>query len=589
MTFESGLVLLVIVLMLVALYFEILGTSLIFFIVVMIFYFFNFISLSNILLCLANEQIILIFLLFILSDIIKKTQWIDSFMNFFFHFRLRYHQFLLRMGASVTLLSSVMNNTPLVALAIPYISTWASKRRIAPSKIMIPLSFFTIVGGTITLIGTSTNLILNGLITNHNLTPLRLTDFTLNGLLNALICLGFMMLLGYWLLPKRKNAIEEFQEKKRTYVIQTKVPEGSTFIGKTIAQANLRNLRGLFLVEIIRNTKIIAPVNSNETILQDDLLVFAGDTETVNDLLKNKNDLILTPSDDNTWMNNENIEIIEAVISPKSSLIGEKPKYINFRQKYDAAIIAIHRNGEKLSGKIGENILNEGDLLMLAPGKGFYSYNETLEDLYVISKTSKMGILAKEKKWIILLSLIAVIFLAVLKIIPLVVGLMCMVGITAALKILKGNDVKKSFDINLYLVLAFSLAIGKSIEISGAAGQVAEVFLNFLPYHPLVILAGIYLFTNILTNIVTNAAAIAIAFPITFSLANHLGIKDYTPFFLAIAYASSYAFMTPYGYQTNLMVYGPGNYKFKDFIKIGLPLSLLLMASTVLFLYFLYF
>lgn len=589
MTVESGLVLLIIALMLTALYFEILSTSLIFFAVVMIFYFFNFVSLSDILSCFANEQIILIFLLFILSDIIRKTQWIDSFMSFFFHVRLRYHAFLFRMGASMALLSSVMNNTPLVALAIPYISNWAAKRRIAPSKVMIPLSYFTIVGGTITLIGTSTNLILNGLITNHQLAPLRLMDFAANGLLSAFICLVFLMVVGYWLLPKRKNAIEEFQEKKRQYIIETKVPDTSSFIGKTVAQANLRNLRGLFLVEILRNTKLIAPITSAEIIQQNDVLIFAGDTETVTDLLKNTNDLILSSSDDNSWLSSESIDIIEAVISTKSSLIGEKPKYIDFRRKYDAAIIAIHRNGEKLTGKIGENILQEGDLLMLAPGKRFYAYNEVYDDMYIISKTSKMGALSTGKKCIMLFALITVIVLAISKVIPLVVGLMCFIGIAAGLKVLKGTDVKKSFDINLYLVLAFSLAIGKSIETSGAAGQVAHAFINFVPYHPLFILAGIYLFTNLLTNVVTNAAAVAIAFPIAISLAGHLGISNYTPFFLTIAYASSFAFITPFSYQTNLMVYGPGNYKFKDYVKIGIPLSVLLMISTILLMYFMYF
>jgi di/tricarboxylate transporter len=481
---------------------------------------------------------------------------------------------------SIAGVSAFVNNTPLVAIMMPYVYQWAKRKNISPSKVLIPLSYAAILGGTITLVGTSTNLVVNGFVVDSGLPPLELFDFSPVGIPIAVIGILFLYFAGPSLLPARKDALADFTEKSREYVIETQVAEKSGFIGKTVEEAGLRNLRGLFLVEILRGETVIAPVNPKEVIEKDDVLIFAGATETIIDLVQSQRDLTLPRY--TRPPRQEKLEIVEVVVSSNSSLIGKIVKQTNFRGKYDAAIVAVNRNGEKLSGKIGQIEIRTGDLLLLIAGKDFGFRSEESHDFYTISKLRSIVRTPPLKAAVLVGGIVAAFILSAFDILSLFIGLLILLCVIAALSIVRLGEIKRSLDIELFTILALSIAIGKAISKSGADVLFANSIISF--FHQfggtISILLGVYLVTNILAMLVTNKAAVAITFPIAVATAAKLGI-DPKPFILAVAFAGCAEFMTPYGYQTNLMIYGPGGYKFKDYIRVGWGLSLLFMIACV--------
>ncbi len=581
------IVIAVICFVIISLYKEIVRPVATFIIAIIALSLFNIIKSSDVLAGFANEQLAVIFLLLILSDVIKKTGILNTYIRKIFNPAISYQGFIARLSLLAGSHSVWINNTPLVAIMIPQVIDWAKKKGISPSKVLIPLSYATILGGTATLIGTSTNLVVNGLAVNAGLQPLKMFDFTYVGI--PLILLGYlyMALIGHKLLPERKDPLALFQEKSREYLVETIVESNSSLIGQTIDAANLRNLRGLFLVEITRGNQKIVPVSPDEIIQANDHLIFAGATETIIDLIKDPKGLSLP--NQTSFKGQGKVEIVEVVVSAQSSLNGTIVKETSFRGNYDAAIVAINRNGERLSGKIGELELASGDLLLLATGNDFKNRSAVSQDFYVISNLEAIQTLSPLKTWIILLGTVATFILAALEILPLFIGLMILITTIVGMKAARFGEIKRSMDIDLFAILALSLAVGKAISNSGADKYFASQIISLIePLHSTVaLLIGIYAITNILAMVVTNKAAVAITFPIALSMTTSLGI-DPKPFILAIAFAGCGEFITPFGYQTNLMVYGPGGYKFTDYVKIGFPLTLLYMTVSILVLSYTY-
>lgn len=579
MSFEAVLVLIVILLLLAALYLELAQPALIFLVAVLIFYFFGILSLPEILSGLGNDNIILIFLLIVISDIIKKTGVMDSLVNRVLKPGLSLKAFNFRMTGVVSLISGFINNTPLVAIMIPYVYDWAKKNRISPSKVMLPLSFAAIIGGTLTLIGTSTNLIVNGLNIEAGQPSLKMFDFIYVGLPAIVIGVLYITFFFNKALPDRKDMLVEYKEFSRDYLVETIVPQKSNLIGKSIEKGNLRNLKGLYLVQIIRGNELIAPVSPKEIIFENDRLFFAGDTMTIIDLMEGNKNLSL-PYGHSMMQENEN-NILEVIITGSSRLINQTPKTSNFRKKYDAAIIAIQRNGEKLSGKLGEIKLKFGDLLLLIAGKNFYRYSENEQDFLITSRIKEIQSIPKWQKTFFFICLITFFLLAATEKLPLFIGLLILIGITALIKMVKFPSLKNAIDLNLLFILVLALAVGKAISNSGIAQISSNFFINLFGHNIISVLVILYITTNVITHFITNAAAVAITFPLAF--AAHASFPDisFTPFVLTIAYAASAAFLTPFGYQTNLMVYGPGNYQFRDYIKFGLPLAIIYFILTI--------
>ena len=528
---------------------------------------------------LANESIISIVLLILVTAGIRSNFNISLALDWLFKKSTTYRSFLGLMMTKVAILSSFVNNTPVVVLMTPYVFDWGRKHKISPSKLLIPLSYATIFGGMITIIGTSTTLVLNGFMVKNNLDPINTTNLFLIGLSITVICILFILLFGNKLLPQRQDLIEKFELEKREYLIEKRLSKNSDLIGKSVKEGGLRNLKGVYLVEIVRNEQVISPVNPNETIESNDILIFAGNTDTIIDLTLSNVGIELPA---HLEPSGKDIKVVEGVISANNSLIGKTIKESNFRERYDAAVVAIHRNGEKLSGKIGRIKIKAGDVLLMYVGKSFMSKVDVFKDLYVISGEVK-EVKTQSNNITKLITLLAIIsLLLVSQYYNLFTSLLIITTAMVGMKLITLQNIKRDLDINLIIILVLSLALGQAMIKSGAGKFIAHNVLELLqPYGNIYLLVGLMVITAVLTSFITNVGAVAISFPLAFALTNDLGLSG-APFYLAIAFSASAAFMTPIGYQTNLIVYGPGGYNFKDFMKIGLPVTIIYLGIVIL-------
>lgn len=589
--FDGILVIAVLLFLVVSLYKELVGPALTFLISIIFLGVFQILTPKEILSGFANEQIAIIIMLLLLGDIYRKTSVLDIMFDRMFRGAKSTRSFSFRMMFVVAGFSAFLNNTPLVALMMPYVHRRARQTKEFVSKLMIPLSFAAILGGTATLIGTSTNLIVNGLVTDQliipNLPPLKLFDFAPIGGVMIILGILYVLFIGQRLLPKRKGALENLGDVSRKYIVEARIKKGSKRIGKTIKEAGLRNLDGLYLFEIIRDDIRITAVPEDAILYEEDILLFTGTTKAIAELVKSTEGLQI-PSV-GMYSRKKNTEVIEAVVSHNSSLIGKSLKEVNFRGKFDATAIAVHRNGETLKGQIGKVVLRAGDALLLLAGTYFKNRIKDTPDMYLISRVKEFRRLGFWRTTFLVGGTIAVILFSALGFIKLFTGLLVLLTSLLMLKITNPKDLTKSIDYDLALIIALSLALGTAMTKTGVADMFAQGMIQvFKPLGVIGLLSGIYFITAILAAYITNKAAVAVVFPVSLTLALEMDY-DTTPFILVVAFAAAANFITPIGYQTNLMIYGPGGYKFKDFFKIGAPLTFLYMIVTVTMLYFLYF
>ncbi len=589
-TFELIVVFIVILFILFSLYQELLGTTFTFVIAAVTLGFFGILTPREILSGFANEQLAVIILLLLLGDIIRQTGVVEILFDRIFKSARSYRGFLSRMTIIISGFSAFLNNTPLVAVMMPYVNSWCKRNNISPSKFLMPLSYAAILGGCATLIGTSTNLIVNGMVIDQKIFPemesLNIFEFAYVGV--PMIVIGFFYLLffGEKLLPNKLDLIEKFSASTREYLVEAEIRKDSKLIGKTIEEANLRNLKGLFLVEIIRRSFKISSVKPNVILQKDDLLIFAGDTETIVEMINS--DIGLRLPSVGMLYKKKQTEVVEIVISHNSSMINKTVKEIRFRAKYDAAVIAVHRNGERISGKIGDIVIKPGDVLLLFTGADFISRSNHTQDFYFISKVKDFQKIETYKVWTLLGGTVLTILLAALNIVSLFMGLVVLLMVVIAMKIANPKELYKAVDYNLAMIIALALALGTAMIKSGAADLIADlVITTFLPLGKIGLLFGIYFITAILAAYITNKAAVAIIFPISLTMAANLDLNP-VPFVLVVSFAAAANFITPHGYQTNLMVYGPGGYSFKDFFRVGAPLTLIYMVVTVVILNLIY-
>ena len=401
----------------------------------------------------------------------------------------------------------------------------------------------------------------------------------------TIICIIFLILFSNSLLPTRQDLIERFEMDKREYLFEKRLNESSVLIGKTVMEGGLRNLKGVYLVEIVREDKIISPVSPNEVIEKDDVLIFAGNTDSIVNISLSEIGIELPPK--LRQSGDSDIQVVEVVVSSNHSLIGKTIKESNFRERYDAAVVAIHRNGERLSGKLGRMRIKAGDVYLLYVGKSFNSQLSIFKDLYLISGESvELGTKQSHVKPVIIIA--TAMILLITQIYSLFISLLIISAIMVAMKIITIQNVKRDLDLNMMIILVLSLSLGQAMIKSGGAALLSDLVIStLLPYGNFSILIGLMLITTALTSIITNVGAVSISFPLAYALSTSLGI-DGSPLYLGIAFAASAAFITPIGYQTNLIVYGPGGYSFKDFLIIGLPMTIVYLSTVLLFLLFLY-
>ncbi len=574
----------VVVFLVIALYKELFNPAFTFFICTVALLLPGIITPNELLRGLSNQQIIVIFLLVLVTAGLRLIYGAEMFSTLF-NTNLKPKAFLLRMIVTVSTLSAFLNNTPIVAFMIPYVKEWSKKTGNPASKFLIPLSFATILGGMITVIGTSTNLVLNGLIAEYKLPLLGFEDFLYLGLIVTVLGWAYLYFIGYKLLPSNTNKIENLRAHLKEYIVETEIFEGSELVGKSVKQAGLRNLEDVFLVEIIRDDKIISPVSPEEVLETSDLLFFSGNTASIYNLIKADNGLRL-PKQDKLEVEGQ-FHFVEAVIPANSTLIGRRIKDSNFRKVFMSSIIAIHRNGKQLPGKVGEMTLAGGDFLLLLAREGHENANHERE-LFFVSAPQKIA--PPKTKWLkwVGAAAFASLILGITGVLPLFsvcVGILMALVLAGVLTI---TEIRRELDLSLLLTLVCSLAIGVALEKSGTASLIAAglIYAGKL-LGPVGVLSALFIVTIFLTALISNAAAVSIVFPVAMSMANQLDLP-YTPFFTAIAFAASGDFMTPIGYQTNLMVYGPGGYTFKDFMRVGAIFTVIYMVVCIGFISYFY-
>jgi di/tricarboxylate transporter len=561
-------------------YKEYLRASVSFLLAVLVFLLTGILNSDEVLSGFSNQSIISILMLILITTGIKKNFQLEYLFDAIFRKARSYRGFLLRMMSQVALLSTVINNTPVVALMTPYVVEWGKKNGIAPSRLLIPLSYATIMGGMITLIGTSTTLVLNGFLQDYNHPSLLFNDLFTIGTAVTIGGIVFIGLVGHKLLPNHQDVLKKYAENRREYVAETRIMPDAKLIGRNLVQAGLRNLKGVYLVEIIRREKMISPVSPDEVLEEGDTLFFAGNTHDIVDLI-NSGQGIELPSTARSF-DNDKAEIVETVLNNFSSLVNKTVKQSDFRNRYNAAIVAIHRNGEKLSGRIGDITLLAGDLLLLYTGSDFRDRVEIYRDLFVVSKLRDIVKPGRKKYYALGLVFACAIFLLIFGKLTLFPALLLIFGIMIGFNLITTQDVKREMDLNMIAILVFSLAIGQAIIKTNAGDILATHIISFLePYGIISILIGLIVFTNLLASIIGNIGAISIAFPLAYAISQNLHL-DGNPFFLTIAYAASAAFLTPISYQTNLIIFGPGGYKFKDFFKIGMPVNFIYLSIALL-------
>lgn len=577
--------LIVVVFLIISLYREWFNPAMTFFIAVVALLMGRIITPPEILKGLSNQQIIVIFLLVLVTAGIRIVVGSEVFTRLF-NTNLSPRAFLMRLMITVSSLSSVLNNTPIVAFMIPYVKDWAQRTGHPASKFLIPLSFATILGGMITVIGTSTNLVLNGLVSQYGLPMLEFRDFFFLGV-TVTICGGlYLYFIGYHLLPSNPNEIEALRENLKEYIIETEITAGSPLVGKTVKEAGLRNLKDVFLVEIMRDDRVISPVSPDEVLEERDSLFFSGNTQSIYQLIREDNGLSVP--EDQESESGGHFNFVEAVIPANSELIGVRIRDSDFRKKFNASIIAIHRNGKRVPGKVGEMNLAGGDFLLLLAGDKRDNGTASDKDLFFLSVPKKVRTDRNKNHKFIGLASLLVLISGVVNLIPLFDA--CLIILTAFVffGVLGIGEIRRELDLGLLLVLVCSLAVGVALEKSGAADVLGYVIVNSVQsLGPVAVVTALFLVTICLTALITNAAAVSIVFPIAMSVAERMDLS-YTPFFVAIAFAASGDFMTPIGYQTNLMVYGPGGYTFRDFVKVGSPLTLLYTLLCVGFISYFY-
>lgn len=531
-----------------------------------LYYLLGYLNLSAWLGSYTSESLVVLILLLLVSLAIEKSvviSWCSKFI-----IGKSYRLSLLKLGVITAGISAFLNNTAVVA---SFMSIIKNNKFQAPSKLLIPLSYFSIVGGTMTLIGTSTNLIVNSFVVQNGLESLKIFDFFVVGFCISIGVLGVLLIFSF-LLPEYKekeNAINE-------YLINAKVLKNSSLVGKSIQDNGLRNLEFLFLLEIQRKDELITPVSHNELIKEGDVLVFSGDVAHL-EALKKFDGLQMGAND----FKPEALNLVDVVVSPESNLIGKSVKEANFRAKFDAGIIALKRGSQNIS-KIGQSILQAGDRLILSTGKDFHSRDNLNKNFYIISNIMQNQKLNNIQSFIVIFAFLAIIALSALELVSLLKALLVFLACLFIFKIISFDEIKRRFPLEIFIIVGSSLAMTKVLVESGLAKDFAEFIIGTFGVYGLYgSFVGIYFLTVFLTEIITNNAAAALAFPIAYSTALALEVNP-TPFILAVAYGASCGFMMPHGYQTHLMVGSICGYKTTDFVKIGWIVSLTYSAMVLI-------
>jgi di/tricarboxylate transporter len=535
----------------------------------------------------SNEGMITVAALFIVAAALKETGALEHIGRVLLGRAKDERGVLTRMSFIVTGISAFMNNTPVVAMLLPVLVSWCRKHRVSPSRVLIPLSYLTILGGICTLIGTSTNIVVNGLLqeiskTRADLLPMGMFDLTWVGVPCAIVGSLFLIMIGRHLLPERKDLLDQMGESMREYMVDVRVEAGCRLAGQRVEEAGLRHLPGLFLVELVRREEVVSPVGPDQLIESGDVLAFTGSVSTIVDLERIPG---LVPVADEGYEQEARQRrgrmLSEAVVSNKSPLIGKSIRDANFRATYNAAVVAVHRGGERLKGRVGDIVLRNGDTLLLQTGPHFSRAHRDNPDFFLVSEVQDSRPTRHERSTLSLVFLGVLIVLLVTEYWGTAIAALVVAGLMVGTRCISSTDARLSIDWQTLITIGSSFAIGNAMEKSGLVASISQMIVpDPKALSPVMVLLILYVMTNVATEFITNNAAAVLMFPFAVRFADNLGAHP-MPFVIAVTIAASAAFALPLGYQTHLMVYGPGGYKLTDFLRVGVIMDVIICACAV--------
>lgn len=473
--------------------------------------------------------------------------------------------------------SSFLNNTPIVAMLLPQVQAWSEERSLSPSRFLMPLSFAALLGGVVTLIGTSTNIVVSGLLDEAGLGGFSFFELSMVGLPIALVGSMVLVALAPILLPERRSVREDLDDQARRFVVEMVVDTGGPLDGRPVEEAGLRHLSSVFLATIEREGSLVAPVSPREVLRGGDRLRFVGRVKHVVDLPAIRG---LSPevSDHMFDLDPASAQYYEAVLGAESPLIGSTLKAADFRSRYQGVVMAIHRAGHRVDAKLGEVPLRVGDTLLILADPGFKARWEDRADFLLVSPQGATPNVAGRKALLVGAVTAGIVLLASTGVIPILQASLLGAVVLLGGRVLTPGEARGAVDLDVIVLIAAAFGVASAVSESGLATTLASGIVSFTGVFGSVgILGGIIVATIMLTGLVTNNAAALLMFPIAISTAEQAGLQP-RGFAIAIAVAASVDFLTPIGYQTNTMVYGPGGYRFGDYARLGAPLTLIMIV-----------
>jgi len=483
--------------------------------------------------------------------------------------------------------SAVVNNTAIVAIFMPVTIRLADKYNISPSKVLIPLSYAAILGGTLTLVGTSTNLIVNSILVDSSGVSLGMLEFAKFGIIKFVVGLIYIFTIGHKLLPSRvakSSSITDYSLDG--YLTEFKINQNSPLCGKTLLDRKINENYDVIVLDVLRGGEIITSNLRSLILKQGDVLFVKGSFDNFQRLKEIENLALLTDEKlTQEELEQEDHILAECLITDNSELIGQTLQEANFRRSFGSFVLAIRREGEVIRRKLTQFILKPFDTLLVYGPKDRINQLASREGFIVLGKVDA-SLDSHPLWWLSIFTILFAVIMAIFEIIPIVVGVI--LGVIALLlaRVITPNEAYSSIHWQVIIVIAAFLPMGVAMQKTGldeiignSIGNIVNLFpVDLIPYF---LLAVIYLITMVLTEIASNVATAIIMTPIALTLATQFGF-DPRPFIFAVCYAASASFITPIGYQTNLMVFGPGGYRYSDYIKVGLPLGIILWIISVM-------
>lgn len=592
LTGEMIFVAIIIVLMLLGLLFEVMRADFLIFLTLVVFLLSGVISNTEALSGFANEGMLTILLLFIVAGAIQKHGIIELVVYRLLGKGKNIKASMLKVLLPLGLSSGFLNNTPIVVALTPILKNWAIDNNYSPSKFLMPLSYMTILGGTITMIGTSTNLVVHGLLLSAGLEGFSFFTLSVVGIPITIVGLIFLLTIGYRLLPEHLGAKQQISQETKEFLAEAVIEDEFELAGNTVTELGKEVFDGIYIIEILRNNKRVFPINGMTVVEEGDHIIFSGSLNTIAKIQKEKGVSVKTGTELTLEdLKNDDNVLVETVVSHNSSLLNRTIKQVNFKNRYNAGVIAIHRNNQRIKSRVGDIVLKTGDTLLLIADQTFIVRNKHSSDFYVITPVQPPEKLKQDmtKGWIGLVALLLMILVVTMGWLSMLEAMLVLVVLLVGFRFINPTEITSFIQFDVILLIASAFGVGAAMTESGLAQYVASG-LTYLstPFGVLGVIFIIYFVTNTFTEVITNSAASVLMFPIAIEMANAINV-DYMGLVVTIAIAASASFMTPIGYQTNLIVYGPGGYKFSDYLKVGTPLSLIVMVVACFIIYFVWY